>query len=123
MQKRRKLTKGQKTDLLIRERWTCKECKQPIQRADLIEWDHTLALARGGTDELENIVPLHRQCHLLKTFHPRSRATTLASDLFEIAKTKRLIRKREKPKVEGGLKSRGFSKRFKRKFNGEVEER
>lgn len=119
MQKRRTLTKGQKTDILVRERWTCRQCKQPIHHADLIEWDHALALARGGKDELDNIVPLHIDCHKLKTFGRKHRR--LASDIFEIAKTKRLIRKRDKPKPKTKIPSRGFSKHWRRKMDGTTE--
>lgn len=121
MSKRRTLTKNQKQDIFVRERWTCRYCAQLLRYNDEIEWDHAQALARGGKDELENIVPLHRDCHLLKTFHPRSKATTLVSDIFEAAKTKRLIRKRTPKAGKSKMQSRPFSKRWKKKMDGSVE--
>ena len=112
MTKRRSLTPNQKTDIMMRERQVCRHCKQPIQLKDKIEWDHIQALARGGTDTLDNIAPLHRECHKVKTFGRKHRR--LASDLFEIAKTKRLIKKKEKPKTGKKIPSRGFAKRLRR---------
>jgi len=121
MQKRRRLTKGQREDILVRERWTCRQCKQPLHREQTIEWDHAHALERGGGDTLDNIVPLHSDCHRIKTFGRKHRR--LASDIFEIAKTKRLIRKQENPKVRKKIPSQGFAKYWRRKMDGTVERR
>lgn len=56
--------------------------------------DHIQALARGGSDDDSNLRPLCVDCHRRKTFGRKHRR--LGSDQFEIAKTKRLVRKKRK---------------------------
>ena len=111
-----------KREIIARQENRCKICKEVFGEGDRVEYDHMHPLASGGKDELDNLQALCKECHQLKTFHPRSKATTLAADIFEIAKTKRLAkgpRKRKGPPI----KSRGFSKKLKRKLDGTVEER
>lgn len=45
----------------------CPYCSRP---ADLIEADHIVALALGGTDDIENIVPACRSCNRRKSDLP-----------------------------------------------------
>jgi 5-methylcytosine-specific restriction endonuclease McrA len=85
--------------------------------------DHAVALVRGGTDTLDNKQLLCIPCHKAKTFHPRSKATTLGSDIGEAAKTKRLIRKRERPKSKRKMQSRGFRKDLSKHFDGSITPR
>jgi RNA-directed DNA polymerase len=34
---------------------------------DLIEVDHQVSISNGGTDTFDNLQPLHRHCHDVKT--------------------------------------------------------
>jgi hypothetical protein len=132
MTKRRKLTKGQREDILVRQRWLCEICRQPIARSDKIEWDHVQPLALGGTDELANICAVHSPCHKLKTHGAKrdryelSHADhRLGSDFFRIAKVKRIKRKLAKDwrPNRRKIKSRGFDKTLRRKMDGTVEKK
>jgi hypothetical protein len=100
----------------------CWRCGVAFKEGERITYDHKCALARGGSDDDENIGPSHTDtCDKLKTYG--TKALRLGSDIFEIAKTKRLAKG---PKETKGrkLQGRGFSKgQFKKKLNGEVVRR
>lgn len=83
-----------------------------LGRSDL---DHWLPLEDGGTDELDNLVFRHVRCHLPKTVREN----------VARAKARRIKRKREGnwPKKGRKLRSRGFDKRYRKKFDGTVEKR
>jgi hypothetical protein len=93
------LTLGDKVGILLRQAH-CPLCGAMLGRGK-IEWDHELALARGGHDHPSNIRAVHKACHDKKT--RGNGATTLGSDIGEIAKTSRLEEIRlhgpRKPKV------------------------
>ena len=77
-----------------------------------LEIDHQIPLALGGKDTDENLFALCRHHHGMKT----------RLDVKMISKAKRIVRKnapetRKPPR----LKSRGFPKDIKRRFNGTIE--
>ena len=94
----------------------CMECHKVIDWKDPIEFDHYKPVALGGDNSPENVRPIHKWCHDLKTNGKPH--TSVGSDKQKIAKTKRLMSGPKEPK--GNIPNRGFDKRFKRKFNGEV---
>lgn len=97
--KRTRLTAAQVRKLLDRQGGKCGNgcgtvlVEKPRNFID----EHLRALGRGGSNALKNRALWCIQCSKAKTFG--NGATTLGSDLGEIAKTKRLIRKRTKPKT------------------------
>lgn len=118
--KRKSWSALHKQEIIARQENRCKICKEIFGEGERVEYDHMHPLASGGKDELDNLQALCKECHQLKTFHPRSKATTLAADIFEIAKGKRLAKKQSQPRKPATMKSRGFSKKFKRKMDGTV---
>lgn len=119
MSQRRAMTPARKTRILAAHDGKCWRCGEPFAEGEPVEYDHKLALARGGTDDDENIGPAHAECHALKTFGTKARR--LGSDIYEIAKEKRLRcgKKASKSKIQ----SRGFDRRYKRKLDGTMEVR
>jgi len=73
----------------------CWRCGLPFEDGEKIEYDHKVALCRGGSDEDENIGPMHVLCHKLKT--NGTKALRLGADKFEAAKTKRIKKKSAAP--------------------------
>jgi RNA-directed DNA polymerase len=55
------------TRLLKRYKGKCAECGLMFMGDDLIEVDHRLPKSQGGTDQFDNLQPLHRHCHDVKT--------------------------------------------------------
>jgi 5-methylcytosine-specific restriction endonuclease McrA len=53
--------------LLKRHRGQCAECGLLFTGDDLIEVDHMLPKSAGGTAKFDNLQPLHRHCHDVKT--------------------------------------------------------
>jgi RNA-directed DNA polymerase len=53
--------------LLKRYKGRCPECGLMFVGDDLIEVDHTISKQDGGTDKFDNLQPLHRHCHDVKT--------------------------------------------------------
>jgi RNA-directed DNA polymerase len=53
--------------LLKKYKGRCPECGLMFVSNDLIEVDHKLPRKNGGTDEFDNLQPLHRHCHDVKT--------------------------------------------------------
>lgn len=90
MMKRRYLTKKQKAEILgLRQQaFLCMHCGNRLN--DKIEWDHIIALSRGGTNKLSNWQALHPECHKLKT--DGRKHNRLGADKYEAAKTKRLAK-------------------------------
>jgi hypothetical protein len=50
---------------------TCYLCKQPISRDAGWDLHHTIPLAIGGTDTVDNLAPVHRKCHRASEDHAR----------------------------------------------------
>jgi RNA-directed DNA polymerase len=59
--------------LLKRDQGRCAECGLMFTGDDLIEVDHRLSKSQGGTDQFDNLQPLHRHCHDVKTARDLSR--------------------------------------------------
>ncbi|BAS60404.1 Retron-type RNA-directed DNA polymerase (plasmid) [Leptolyngbya boryana IAM M-101] len=53
--------------LLKKYRGKCPECGLLFVEGDLIEVDHIIPKRKGGTDHFENLQPLHRHCHDVKS--------------------------------------------------------
>ena len=53
--------------LLRKSKGKCSECGLMFVANDLIEVDHKIPKKDGGTDKLDNLQPLHRHCHDVKT--------------------------------------------------------
>jgi RNA-directed DNA polymerase len=53
--------------LLKKYKGVCPECGLMFVANDLIEVDHAIRKQDGGTDQFENLQPLHRHCHDVKT--------------------------------------------------------
>lgn len=122
MTKRRAMTPARKARILKAHDCKCWRCKEGFADGEAVEFDHKLALARGGTDDDENVGPCHVHCHKLKTF---GGSTKLGSDIFEIAKTKRLAKKAKgkKEKKHNWAKRPFGNSKFKKKLDGTVERR
>ena len=119
MHKRKAMTPARKKRIYKAHDGKCWRCKEPFKEGEAVEYDHMLALARGGTDDDENIGPCHVHCHKLKTF---GGSTKLGSHIYEIAKTKRLKKKhkeRKKPKNNWPKRKVG-SLKYKKKVDGTV---
>lgn len=69
----------------------CALCNEKLVTLAETEFDHIQALARGGADTVENLRAVHADCHRIKT--SGRPATTLGSDIHEIAKSPRLLAK------------------------------
>ena len=108
-QNRVKLTPKRRLEVLIAFGGRCNTCKEKITGP--FDIDHVLALINGGSNEVGNLVPLHPECHRLKT----------KGDVKIAAKIKRLnaredgTRRERKP-----IQSRGFDTTKSRRFDGSV---
>ena len=95
------------------------QCNRPITLEDVgsVERDHTTPRALDGPDTPENCTYMHGSCHKQKT--DGEKHTVVNGDKHKIAKAERIAgggRKRRGPK----MKSRGFSKKFRSKYNRET---
>ena len=113
--RRRYMTSAEKV-----RRWeelgrVCAICRLPCDPyGHTVIWDHFLALALGGTNEISNMECHHRiDCAAIKT----------ARDMEAIARAKRRERKHSEPSAPGKIRSRGFDRTKTRKFNGQVVSR
>jgi 5-methylcytosine-specific restriction endonuclease McrA len=53
--------------VLRRDNWTCQHCGHRDVTGASLEVDHVLPVARGGSDELDNLRTLCRPCHRERT--------------------------------------------------------
>jgi len=121
MTARQHIPAHRKRKVLARQSGLCAcNCGRRVGNGDPVEYDHVVPVALGGGNNVENLQALSPPCHARKT-----RGTTIAerlrSDIFGIAKAKRVARKlagNTKPKAK--IPSRGFDKRFRKKLSGEV---
>jgi len=119
--------KARRARVLAAHHGKCWYCRTKIAESEQFDIDHAVALALGGSEDDENLRPLHRECHRIKTFGA-TRDQKRYSDISEIAKVKRIAKKRahpmRKPKGTGPkakIQSRGFDKtRTKKLRSGEV---
>ena len=89
--RRRSMTPARRRRIFEARGGICAFCDKPIEGP--YEIDHLLPLALGGADDDGgNTVPMHPECHRIKTFgRPRHRD---GGDAKRIAKIRRMRRKR-----------------------------
>lgn len=88
--------------------------KLKLERPRNFVIEHRIALALGGSNDIENKELRCKRCADAKTFHPRGPHTTIDSDIHSIRKTKRLEARRlgtAKPKRKKQIPTRGFQKK------------
>lgn len=109
---RKRLTKAQKAAILDRQHHTCPACEKPLTGA--VEYDHVIALALGGADDPNNLECIHDHCH-------KSRTRQDVKDIARAKRRERFMQEGRHRKRKGRpMQSRGFSKTYRKKMNGEV---
>ncbi|MDE0416269.1 MAG: HNH endonuclease signature motif containing protein [bacterium] len=91
----------------------CGICGRPIEGGH--EIDHAIPHGLGGTDDENNLQPVHLACHRAKTYGGR----LTRGDVREIAKAKRIARKRQGARLGRSLTHRDLV----RSVNGTVSVR
>ena len=66
---KRNVTNGQKKYVASIQKWKCGHCDNLLDAS--YEIDHIVALYKGGTNELDNLIALCRNCHGIKTMNER----------------------------------------------------
>lgn len=90
----------------------CEICTKPIRQGEGPHYDHIVPAAIGGSADLSNCQAVCKTCHANKT------ATI---DVPEIARSKRLYKKRINTKQRRGPAMPGSkASKWKRKMNGQV---
>lgn len=134
---RKYLTPKQKVTLVKIQEGCCAICGE---KPRVFEYDHRVELWAGGTNDFANWQALCRKCHTDKSgaeAKHRAKMNRLRGKAGQVKRRKErgsLIKSRSSfsrplslnPKGAacfGGLKSRGFDKRLRKKFNGKVEVR
>ena len=62
---KRSVSETKKKFVAARQNWTCGDCKKQLPA--WFEVDHTIRLERGGSNHVDNLVALCRDCHGKKT--------------------------------------------------------
>ena len=62
---KRSVSEGRKKYVASRQKWKCEECNRMLNAT--FEIDHIVRLDRGGTNDVDNLVALCRECHGNKT--------------------------------------------------------
>lgn len=65
----RNVTNLMKKTVAANQKWSCAHCNEMLDSS--YEVDHTLALFNGGTNDMDNLVALCRNCHGKKTMKER----------------------------------------------------
>lgn len=103
---RRRRTPKQREAICEAHNWTCGLCGAPIKPPhDKWALDHIIPLAGGGSDDDDNLHPVHVRCHASKTL----------DDVKRIAKGKRVRAKFMGTKTRSQRGFRGW-----RNFRGEI---
>jgi RNA-directed DNA polymerase len=55
--------KGSRKAVYIRHKYKCAACGEILGNTEKIELHHIIPRKMGGTDSLDNLVPLHKTCH------------------------------------------------------------
>lgn len=87
-----------------------------------LDLDHKVPVALNGTNDADNLWPLCKPCHRVKTTGTTQREK-LSSDLYGITKATRIKKKWQSPRKGGSIQSRGFTKTLRKKMDGTVVER
>ena len=109
--KRRSFTASQREAVHERARGSCECCHDHL--GDRWHIDHRIPIAQGGAHSPDNWQALCISCHKAKT----------KGDVKVIAKTKRIIKVETEGRKPSKLKSRGFSKKLRKRMDGAVEAR
>lgn len=109
---RRRRTPAQREAICAAHNWTCGICHGPIKPPkDKWALDHIIPLAGGGSDEDENLHPVHVRCHAEKTL----------DDVKRIAKGRRVRAKFLGSRAPSRCPLPfGRTSKWKKKINGEV---
>lgn len=86
-------------------RFVCPICKEDIQEGQDIQFDHIHADVHDGPHEYQNLRPLHKECHKIKT----------KADVQANAKVRRLTGQ-NKPKIKKRIPTRSFPPKGSVKF-------
>ena len=115
LEARKTMTFGQKFRRWIECGRVCMVCHKLCEPVGLgVVWDHRVALALGGSNDLSNMEPHHAGlCAASKT----------ARDRRAIAKAHRLAGETCASPTKRPIRSRGFDKRLTKGFDGKVRER
>lgn len=111
LSERRYMSTGEKQARWHAVHGICRWCAKVVAPFSDVIWDHRIALALGGTNDLANMEPLHVECSKQKT----------ALDLKAIAKAKRL----SKPKTPAKrtIPTSPFQTTLSRGLDGRVRKR
>ena len=66
---KRNLNETTKKVVASNQKWTCNMCYKMLDAS--YEIDHTIPLYKGGTNNVENLQALCRNCHGLKTINDK----------------------------------------------------
>jgi len=66
---KRNVTNLMKKTVAANQKWSCAHCNEMLDSS--YEVDHKLALFNGGTNDMDNLVALCRNCHGKKTMNER----------------------------------------------------
>lgn len=113
MRKRR--TPQQREAICVAHAWKCGLCPATIDPVRE-KWalDHIIPLAAGGTDEDDNLHPVHVRCHTKKT----------EDDIRRISKIRRVRAKHLGTKIKSGRPLPGTKRSgWKKRMDGTVERR
>ena len=92
----------------------CALCKLPLLPHHKTIREHMHALGLDGPDTIENWALVHKECAHRKTYG--TKATTYGSDIWEIAKGKRLRGETGQNKRKATIPSRPFQKTDKKRM-------
>lgn len=95
----------------------CARCEEPLGK--VFDLDHIIEHDLMGSDEIDNLVPLHPECHRVKT---SARAPVLAH-VHRLFKRETEGPRPSRMKSGGKLQSAGFDKRLRKHMNGAVSRR
>lgn len=108
---RRSMTPKRRLEALLKCEGRCAKCREKLGSLFIV--DHILPLELGGLDEVGNLETICVSCDKLKT----------KTDMKRIVKMRRQSKKANEPRKPSTLKSRGFDRTLRKKFDGTVERR
>lgn len=114
---RKSIPKGMRQIILDRAAGLCERCGESFDDVlNPVEINHKTPVALGGDNALDNLEAIGRHCCHTTITSEQVKAITKAD-----RQGGRIGQYARRKKRGGQIKSKGFDKRFKRKFNGKVE--